>query len=110
MLQTKQNNDSSNSNAGIYEIELSDNNLSEAISLFSNNGFVILKNSMPISLVKEVYEDVIKIIRQNRISNSVRDLHLFPNGEISSAHRLTEYVPSYRKFHGLKNIRFSPIR
>jgi hypothetical protein len=27
------------------------------------------------------------------------------SNDVSSAHRLTEYVPSYRKFHGLKNIR-----
>ncbi|KAL0630251.1 Phytanoyl-CoA dioxygenase domain-containing protein 1, partial [Maublancomyces gigas] len=40
-----------------------------------------------------------------KIVNSKRDLHVFPNGEISSAHNLADYLEEYKSLIQLSNVR-----
>ena len=57
---------------------------------------------MPIDLIKEVKKDLLEAVDKNKITNSKRDIHFFKNGEISSAHNLIEYIPSYNKLMSTK--------
>ena len=79
-----------------YEVVLENSkHFTNAAKLFNLNGFVILKKSIPKSLVKKIHSELKKIVKKNKISNKLRDIHLFKDGTISSAHNLIEYVPSY---------------
>lgn len=72
--------------------------ISEAKKLFNKNGFVVLKNSISKNIILKVKKDLESSIKDNKISNKLRDIHFFKNGEISSAHNLFDYVYSYKKF------------
>lgn len=75
-------------------------NINQEIELikdsFNKNGFVILKKVISIDLIKKVKKDLLELVKMNKIKNLKRDIHLFKNGEISSAHNLFDYLPSYK--------------
>ena len=77
--------------------------ISEAKKLFNKNGFVVLKNSISKKIILKVKKDLESTIKDNKISNKLRDIHFFKNGEISSAHNLFDYVYSYKKFLNTSN-------
>tara|TARA_B000000532_G_C18868847_1_gene407497 strand:+ start:282 stop:1091 length:810 start_codon:yes stop_codon:yes gene_type:complete len=83
------------------QISKDDNELK---NLFNTNGFIVLRDSVPIDLIKEVKKDLLEAVDKNKITNSKRDIHFFKNGEISSAHNLIEYIPSYNKLMSTKKI------
>ena len=76
----------------------------ELKNFFNTNGYVILRDSVPIDLIKKVRQDLLEAVNKNQITNLKRDIHFFKNGEISSAHNLTEYLPSYKKLMSSKKI------
>ena len=79
-----------------YEVSFENSlNLSEATTIFNTFGFVVLKKSIPQSLIQEIHTELKKIIEKDKISNSLRDIHFFEDGTVSSAHNLIEYIPSY---------------
>jgi ectoine hydroxylase-related dioxygenase (phytanoyl-CoA dioxygenase family) len=71
--------------------------LKKCTTLLSKNGFIVLKNCIPKKLILKVKHDMEIIIKKGKISNKLRDIHFFKNGEISSAHNLLNYVKSYKK-------------
>lgn len=77
----------------------------EASELFRKNGFVVLRNAVPAALISELRQDLIKAVADGAIINAKRDIHLFPDGEISSAHNLIDYLPRYQELQNLPNIR-----
>jgi phytanoyl-CoA hydroxylase len=66
----------------------------KAIQEFLKKGFIVLKESVPIDLINNIKKDLLNATKE-KIFNSKKDLHYFDNGEISSAHNLINYVPSY---------------
>jgi phytanoyl-CoA hydroxylase len=88
-----------------YDISLTDGrDLSKAQRIMDANGFVVLRNSIPPKLVHSVHDELLTAVAENRITNKLRDIHFFPDGEISSAHNLINYVPSYALLQALPNI------
>ena len=61
---------------------------------FFKKGFIVLKDSVPVDLIENVKKDLLNATKE-KIFNKQRDIHYFENGEISSAHNLINYVPSY---------------
>ena len=61
---------------------------------FLKKGFIVLKDSVPIDLIENVKKDLLNATKE-KVFNKQRDIHYFENGEISSAHNLINYVPSY---------------
>ena len=88
-----------------FETELSRTTTSLAKRIYETNGFVVLRNAIPKSLIDNTHQALLRAIESNTISNTTRDLHILPNGEVSSAHNLTKYIPEYNSLIELKNIR-----
>ena len=88
-----------------FETELSKTTTSLAKSFYETNGFVVLRNAIPKSLIDNTHQALLRAIESNTISNATRDLHILPNGEASSAHNLTKYIPEYNSLIELRNIR-----
>ena len=83
-------------NSNKYEVVLENSeSLIKAAKIFKNNGFVILKKSIPKYLIKKIHLELKKKVKQNKIGNKLRDIHFFKDGTISSAHNLVNYIPSY---------------
>lgn len=72
--------------------------INKANKLLDKNGFVVLKNSISKNIILKVKKDLEQTIKDNKISNKLRDIHFFKNGDISSAHNLFNYLHSYKKF------------
>ena len=68
----------------------------KASKIFSEKGFVVIKNIIPFEILNQVKLDLIKMVKEKKIENSLRDVHFFDSGEISSAHNLLNYIPSYK--------------
>ena len=56
--------------------------ISEAKKLFNKNGFVVLKNSISKNIILKVKKDLESTIKDNKISNKLRDIHFFKNGKV----------------------------
>jgi len=79
-----------------YEVSFENSlHLTKAITIFNTFGFVVLKKSIPKPLIRKIHTELKIIIEKNKISNSLRDIHFFADGTVSSAHNLVEYIPSY---------------
>lgn len=68
----------------------------KASKIFSEKGFVVIKNIIPFEIINQVKHDLEEIVNEKKIDNSLRDVHFFESGEISSAHNLLNYIPSYK--------------
>ncbi|MCX7253066.1 MAG: phytanoyl-CoA dioxygenase family protein, partial [Burkholderiales bacterium] len=79
--------------------------LDRAKYLFEKNGFVVLKEAIPQELITTIHASLLKAVREDQITNKSRDLHLFPDGEISSAHNLADYLVEYIGLIQLSNVR-----
>jgi len=77
----------------------------EAAALFRKNGFVVLRGAIPESLIVDLRKELLDAVAKTAITKAKRDIHLFPDGEISSAHNLIDYLPRYGELQGLPNIR-----
>ncbi|HXW60611.1 MAG TPA: phytanoyl-CoA dioxygenase family protein, partial [Myxococcota bacterium] len=75
-----------------------------ARKIMQSNGFVVLKNSIPPELVQSVHDELLIAVAEDRITDKLRDIHFFSDGEISSAHNLIKYIPSYGLLQTLPNI------
>ena len=85
-----------NRNLNKYEVALENSrNFTKAVKIFKYNGFVILKKSIPKSLIKKIHLELKEKVKRNKIANKLRDIHFFKDGTVSSAHNLIEYIPSY---------------
>ena len=63
-------------NLNKYEVVLENSeSLIKAAKIFKNNGFVILKKSIPKYLIKKIHLELKKKVRQNKIGNKLRDIH-----------------------------------
>jgi phytanoyl-CoA hydroxylase len=78
--------------------------LSRAQKIMEANGFVVLRNSIPPKLVQSLHDELLIAVEEGRITNKLRDIHFFPDGEISSAHNLIDHIPSYALLQTLPNI------
>jgi phytanoyl-CoA hydroxylase len=93
------------SNPFDYEVDVScASNLALASEKFSENGFVVLRNVVPLSLIDKIHEDLLHTIDSGLITNKLRDLHTFDDGTVSSAHNLIDYLPSYQALLNLEVI------
>jgi phytanoyl-CoA hydroxylase len=87
------------------DVALSDGRgLSSAQKIMEANGFVVLRNSIPPKLVQSLHGELLTAVAEGRITNKLRDIHFFPDGEISSAHNLINYIPSYALLQTLPDI------
>ncbi len=85
-----------------YEVNLENsNNFDRALNIFKTYGFVILKKSIPHVHIQNLLGDLQKVIEENKISNSPRDIHFFKDGTVSSAHNLVDYIPNYSSLSSL---------
>jgi len=75
-----------------------DDFIDKAAKIFNEFGFVVLKKSTQISNLASLKEDIDKAIKGKKIKESIRNIHYFENGEVSSAHNLSSYIPSYDNF------------
>lgn len=83
-------------NSSKYEVVLKNQkDFIKATYLFHLNGFVILKRSIPKQLIKKIHSELKEVVKKNKISNKLRDIHFLKDGTISSAHNLIDYIPSY---------------
>lgn len=89
----------------IIETELSPATLNSAKALYEKNGFVVLKRAIPTGLIESIHRALLEAVQAGKIVNSKRDLHVFPNGEISSAHNLADYLEEYKSLIQLSNVR-----
>lgn len=88
-----------------YDLDVScESNLVQAAKIFSENGFVVLRKAIPPVLIDQIHQDLQHAISSGLITNKVRDLHKFPDGSVSSAHNLLDYLPNYRRLIDLKVI------
>jgi ectoine hydroxylase-related dioxygenase (phytanoyl-CoA dioxygenase family) len=87
------------------ESKLSTAKLDFAKELYEKNGFVVLKEAIPRELIATIHASLLKAVREDQITNKSRDLHVFPNGEISSAHNLADYLEEYTSLIHLPNVR-----
>jgi phytanoyl-CoA hydroxylase len=85
-------------------VTLSEGDLSTAQDIMEANGFVVLRNSIPPKLVQSVHDELLAAVAKGHITDKLRDIHFFPDGAISSAHNLIEYIPSYGLLQTLPNI------
>ena len=70
-----------------------------------NNGFVILRNFLPIKFVKSLHIKTLDLYRKNKISNKLRDIHQFKDGTLSSIHNIFDYLPFYKNVLKLENVK-----
>jgi ectoine hydroxylase-related dioxygenase (phytanoyl-CoA dioxygenase family) len=89
----------------IIETKLSPATLDFAKELYERNGFVVLKEAIPRELIATIHTALLKAVQEDQITNKSRDLHVFPNGEISSAHNLADYLEEYTGLIRLPNVR-----
>lgn len=89
----------------IIEINLSRDTLDFAKDVYEKNGFVVLKEVIPRELIATIHASLLKAVQKDQINNKGRDLHVFPNGEISSVHNLTDYLPEYTRLIRLTKVR-----
>jgi len=89
----------------ISETKLSPATMNFAKQLYEKNGFVVLKEAIPLELIATIHSSLLKVVQEDQITNKSRDLHVFPNGEISSAHNLADYLEEYNSLIRLPNVR-----
>jgi ectoine hydroxylase-related dioxygenase (phytanoyl-CoA dioxygenase family) len=70
--------------------------ISRARNQFKSDGFAVIKNVIPRDLIDFLHAKLLDCVRENRITNQKRDIHLFENGVISSAHNIADYMEDYR--------------
>jgi hypothetical protein len=85
-------------------VTINERDISTAQRIMEANGFVVLRNSIPPKLVRSVHDELLAAVVKDRITDKLRDIHFFPDGEISSAHNLIKYIPSYGLLQTLPNI------
>lgn len=74
--------------------------LEDIVLSFKNDGFAVIKNALPHSLIDLIYEKTLSLVSKIESSaESLRDIHRAPNGEISSMHNLANYMPEYQKLY-----------
>tara|TARA_A100001011_G_scaffold398061_1_gene501167 strand:- start:716 stop:1540 length:825 start_codon:yes stop_codon:yes gene_type:complete len=89
-----------------FEVDCSDKDcLKIAAEIFLEYGFVVLKNAIEHELIKNIHTELLAVVNKQSISNSLRDLHVFEDGTISSAHNIMDYIPSYVSLQNLENIK-----
>lgn len=89
----------------VIETELSHETASFAKALYEKNGFVVLKKVIPLGLVETIHSALLNAVDAGKIINTKRDLHVFPGGEISSAHNLANYLEEYKNLIYLSGVR-----
>ena len=89
-----------------FEVDCSDKDcLKKAAEIFLEYGFVVLKNAIEHELIKNIHIELLEVVNKQSITNSLRDLHVFEDGTISSAHNIVDYIPSYASLQNLENIK-----
>ena len=91
-----------------YEYEFNfenSSNIDKAVTIFETYGFVILKKSIPPLLIQNTLTELENVIEKNEISNSLRDIHLFKDGTVSSAHTLIDYIPAYSSLSNISKLK-----
>ena len=86
--------------------QITNKNIGQIVSSFNKIGFVVIKNGINKKIIFNLKNQLDKYVKKNKIKNKLRDLHLFENGEISSAHNLSDYLNKYQKLENNKSIRF----
>jgi len=81
---------------GIKDFEKNSKFILNASKIFSEKGFIVIKKIIPAEILNQVKTDLLKMVKEKKINNSLRDVHFFKSGEISSAHNLLKYIPSYK--------------
>jgi phytanoyl-CoA hydroxylase len=99
---TSMSNEWNQSNFEIANVELG--YLNRAVNIYRKYGFVVLKNVIPADLLKKIHGELLFAFNNDTITNTVRDLHKFKDGTVSSAHNLVDYIPSYGELQKLKSI------
>lgn len=89
----------------VIETELSPATAPFAKALYEKNGFVVLKKVIPLGLIETVHSALLNAVGSGKIINTKRDLHVFPGGEISSAHNLADYLEEYKDLIYLPSVR-----
>ncbi len=81
-------------------------NIKEIVKTFNEAGFVVIKNGINKRIISNLKDQLYNNVKKNKIKNKLRDLHLLKNGEISSAHNLSNYLSIYKKLENNKSIKY----
>ena len=79
--------------------------LNDSHNLIKNNGFVVIKDFLPVDFISTLHQKTIDIFLENKIKNVLRDVHTFKDGTISSLHNLFDYLPFYLKVLEFDNVK-----